>query len=109
MKIQCVHLILSFENNSKTILVKIEVCGKNVKFLNISENIKENRKIFQNDFIFALISRHFLGLSRYFRLLKVMPQIKEHVSNEFNEIELKIQEIIFLQNLEFKFEFFVKI
>ena len=30
-----------------------------------------------------------------------MPQIKEPVSNKFNKIELKIQEIIFLQNLEF--------
>ena len=38
-----------------------------------------------------------------------MPQIKEHVSNEFNKIELKIHEINFLQNLEFKLEFFVKI
>ena len=35
-----------------------------------------------------------------------MPQVKEFVSNKFNEIELKIQEIIFLQNLEFKLEFF---
>ena len=34
-----------------------------------------------------------------------MPQIKEPVSNQFNEIELKIQEIFCFQNLEF----FVKI
>ena len=51
--------------------------------------------IFWTDFIFALITRHFIGLSRYFRLWKVMPQIKEPVSNKFNKIELKIQEIIF--------------
>ena len=51
--------------------------------------------IFWTDLIFALISRHFIGLSRYFRLWKVMPQIKEPVSNKFNVIELKIQEIIF--------------
>ena len=38
-----------------------------------------------------------------------MPQIKEPVSNKFNQIELKIQETIFLQNLEFLLEFFVKI
>ena len=56
------------------------------------KNTKEN---FRTDFIFALISRHFIGLSRYFRLWKVMPQIKEPVSNKFNKIELKIQEIIF--------------
>ena len=80
---------------------KIEVCGKNVRFLNISENTKENLINFQTDLIFALISRHFIGLSRYFRLWKVMPQIREPVSNKFNEIELNIQEIFFLQNLEF--------
>ena len=51
--------------------------------------------IFWTDFILALISRHFIGLSRYFRLWKVMSQIKEPVSNEFKEIELKIQEITF--------------
>ena len=34
-----------------------------------------------------------------------MPQIKEPVSNKFNQIELKIQETIFLQNLEFLLEF----
>ena len=37
-----------------------------------------------------------------------MPQIKEPVSNKFNQIELKIQDIICLQNLEFELEFFVK-
>ena len=36
-----------------------------------------------------------------------MPQIKEFVSNEFNGIELIIKGMIFLQNLEFEFEFFV--
>ena len=35
-------LILSFENNQKNIFVNIEECGKNVRFLNISENTKEN-------------------------------------------------------------------
>ena len=55
------------------------------------------------EFIFALISRHFIGLTRYFRLWKVMPQIKEPVSNKFNEIQLKNEEIIFLQNLEFTY------
>ena len=54
--------------------------------------------IFWNDFIFALISRHFIGLSRYFRLWKVMLQIKEPVSNKFSEIELKIQEIFFFSH-----------
>ena len=38
-----------------------------------------------------------------------MPQIKEPVSNKFNEIELKIQEIISLQILEFYIEFCLKI
>ena len=57
--------------------------------------------IFLTDFVFALISRDFIGLSRYFRLWKVMPQIKGPVSNRFNEIDLKIQEIMSLQNLEF--------
>ena len=56
-------------------------------------------KKFQTDFIFALISRHFIGLSRYFRLWKVMPQIKEPVAHKFNKIDLKIQEI-FLPNSE---------
>ena len=51
--------------------------------------------IFRTDFIFALIYRHFIGLTRYFRLWKLMPQIKEPVSNKFNEMELKIQELIF--------------
>ena len=54
--------------------VKIEVCGKNVRFLNISENTKENLINFRTDFIFALISRHFISLSRYFKLWKVMPK-----------------------------------
>ena len=43
------------------------------------------------------IYKHFIGLSGYFRLWKVMPQIKEHVSNKFNEIELKIQELILFE------------
>ena len=38
-----------------------------------------------------------------------MPQIREPVSNKFNEIELKIQEIICLQIIEFQLEFFIKI
>ena len=45
--------------------------------------------------LFALISRHFIGLSRYFRLWRVMHQIKEPVLIKFNSIELKIQEILF--------------
>ena len=49
---------------------------------------RKNSLIFRTDLIFALISRHFIGLSRYFRLWKVMPQIKEPVSNKFNDIEL---------------------
>ena len=57
----------------------------------------------------ALISRHFIDLSRYLRSWKVMPKIKEPVSNKFNQIELKIQETTFFQNLEFLPEFFVKI
>ena len=64
--------------------------------------------IVRNDFIFALISRHFIGLTRYFRLWKVMPQIKEPVSNKFNEMELKIQEIIFCKILNFKLNFLSK-
>ena len=51
--------------------------------------------ILRTDFIFALISRHFIGLLRYFRLWKVMPQIRKPVSKKFNEINLKIQETIF--------------
>ena len=35
-------LILKFENNQKTFFVKIDECGKNFRFLNISENTKEN-------------------------------------------------------------------
>ena len=38
-----------------------------------------------------------------------MLQIKKHVENKFIEIELKIQEIPFLQNLDFLLEFFGKI
>ena len=38
-----------------------------------------------------------------------MPPIKEPVSNEFNQIELKSQETIVFQNLEFLLESFVKI
>ena len=45
-----------------------------------------------------------------------MPQIKETVSNKFNEIELKIQEISYLANFkkfnfhpEFEVDFFDKI
>ena len=34
--------IFSFENNQKKNFVKIEVCGKNVRFLKISEYTKEN-------------------------------------------------------------------
>ena len=68
---------------------------KNVRFLHISENTTENiKENFQTDFIFALISRHFIGLSRYFRLWKVRPQIKEPLTNKFNKIELEIKEII---------------
>ena len=52
--------------------------------------------ICQPDFIFAAISRHFIGLSRYFRLWKVITQIKEPGSMKFKELELKIKEIIFL-------------
>ena len=54
--------------------------------------------IFRTDFIFALISRHFIGLTRHFRLWKVMPQIKELLSNKFNEIELKFKNFIFILN-----------
>ena len=36
-------------------------------------------------------------------------KIKEPVSNKYNEIECKIQEIFILQNLEFYLKFFVKI
>ena len=63
--------------------------------------VKIQRKIllsYQTGFIFALISRHSIGLSRYFRLWKVLLQIKEPVSNQLNKIELKIQEIIFFAN-----------
>ena len=33
---------LSFKITNKTFLVKIEVCGENVRFLNIGENTKES-------------------------------------------------------------------
>ena len=67
--------------------------------------VKIQRKvslIFRTDFMFALISRHFISLSRYFRLWKVMPQIKEPVSNEFKKYfflqESEIFTWIFHQN-----------
>ena len=69
----------------------------------------ENLINFLDWFIFALISRHFIGLSKHFRLWREMPQIKEPVSNKFNAIEFKIQEILFFQNLQFLLEFFSKI
>ena len=50
-------LILGFEITKKTFFVKIEVCGKNVRFLNLSEK--------KRDFIFALFSRHFISLFWY--------------------------------------------
>ena len=75
------HLKLPTTKN----FVKIEVCGKNVRFWNISENTKEISLIFRTDLWFALIFKHFIGLSWYSRLWKIMPQIKEPVSNKFNQ------------------------
>ena len=53
-------------------------------------------------FYLALISRHFIGLTRYFRLWKVMPQIKEPVSNKFNKMEFKKND--FLVTLKAKYQ-----
>ena len=99
------ELTVSFKITNKLFFVKIEVCGKKVKFSKISKNTKENLISFQTDFIFALISRHFIGLSRYFRLLKVRPQIKEPLSNKFNKNSINH---FFLQNIEFLLEFSAK-
>ena len=57
-------------------------------------------KKFRTDFIFALITRDFMGLSRYFRLCKIMPQVKKTASDKFIEIHLKHPRHIFLQTLE---------
>ena len=45
--------------------------------------------------IFWFVSRHFISLYRY-GLWKVMPKIREPASNNFNEMKLKIQEIILI-------------
>ena len=57
---------LPFKVAEKTFFVKIEVCDKMSAF---QIYVKIQRKIslsFRTDFIFALISWHFSGLSRYF-------------------------------------------
>ena len=63
--------------------------------------------IFRTDFILALIFRHFIGLSRYFRIWKVITQIKN--LNQINSIKLnyKLKKSIFCKilNLNFNFSF----
>ena len=92
---------LAFKVTKKSFLVQIEVFGEKFWFLNISENTKENLTNFLDWFYFCFHFREFISLSRYSELWKVMPQIKEPVLNKFNQIEWKIQEIIFFENLEF--------
>ena len=41
-------LIFGFQSNQKTFFVKIEAYGKNVRFLNIIENTRENLNNFPN-------------------------------------------------------------
>ena len=49
-------LYLAFKITKKTFFVKIEVCGKVVRFSHIGENVKENLINYGIDFIFDLIS-----------------------------------------------------
>ena len=84
-------------------LVEIEVCGKYVRFLNISENTKENLINFPDWYYFGLISRHFISVSRYFRLCKVMPKIREPISNKFKKSFLSFSSKF--KKLNFHFEF----
>ena len=87
---------LSIKVTRKAFFVKIEVCGKNVRFVNISENTGKNSLIIRTDFIFALISRHFISLSRYFRLWMAMHQIKE-----LKEIQGKLEQNKVILNWSF--------
>ena len=79
---------LAFKITQNHFSFKIEVFGKIFQFSNISENTNENLINFLDWFYFSLIFRHFIGLSRYFRLWKEMPQIKKLVFKKNSEIRL---------------------
>ena len=72
--------------------VKIEVYGKNVRFLNISENTKENLIIFRTDFTFAFISRHFFGLVQHFTGRTELYHRQKTCVEKVQEIQLRIRE-----------------
>ena len=84
-------LILSFIINKKKIVIKILAC-----WINLSLQ-RKMPKIYRTDFIFVLISRHFIGLVWYFTGRSELYQRKKLVPRKFKKIQLKICEQHFLK------------
>ena len=80
---------MAFKITKKGFFVKIEVCGQNVRFLNISENTKENLINFPERFCFC---SHFYA---FYRFVQIFYMMNGNVPNKKTCVmkSIKIQEI----------------